>query len=91
MGAQARRARIKQDLDKAEELLDEAGWNDTDGDGIRDKDDRRQEGDVRFQVIHVSNRQDRIDICNLLKQNLDQIGDRVQRPSRWNSRCSARS
>ena len=26
-----------QDLDKAEELLDEAGWTDHDGDGIRDK------------------------------------------------------
>src|SRR5690606_35522076 len=27
----------KQDLDKAEELLDAAGWVDNDGDGIRDK------------------------------------------------------
>ncbi len=27
----------KQDLDKAEDLLDEAGWDDSDGDGIRDK------------------------------------------------------
>ena len=27
----------KQDLDKAEELLDEAGWTDSDGDGVRDK------------------------------------------------------
>ena len=27
----------QQDLDKAEDLLDEAGWTDSDGDGIRDK------------------------------------------------------
>lgn len=28
----------EQDIDKAEELLSQAGWTDTDGDGIRDKD-----------------------------------------------------
>src|SRR5699024_10628745 len=28
---------LKQDLDKAEELLDQAGWIDTDADGVRDR------------------------------------------------------
>jgi len=28
---------LKQDLDEAERLLDEAGWKDTDGDGVRDR------------------------------------------------------
>ena len=28
---------FKQDLEKAEQLLDEVGWIDSDGDGIRDK------------------------------------------------------
>ncbi len=58
-----------QDLDKAEELLDAAGWVDSDGDGVRDKDGQRFE----FTIL-VSNVPDRIAICNLLRENLDQIG-----------------
>jgi len=64
---------IRQDLDKAEELLDEAGWEDHDGDGIRDKDiDGRN---VKFE-FSIMVRQDplRVRICELLKFNLEQIG-----------------
>lgn len=67
---------IKRDLDKAEELLDQAGWRDSDGDGIRDKvvDGRK----IKFDFgILVASRQDRIDICSLLKQNLKEIGIEV--------------
>ncbi len=63
----------KQDLDKAEALLDEAGWTDHDGDGIRDQ----QIGgrNVRFEFSILCNNDPlRIAICNLLKQNLDRIG-----------------
>ncbi len=63
----------KQDLDKAEALLDEAGWSDHDGDGIRDKEigGRR----VRFEFSVLCNNDPlRIAICNLLKENLDRIG-----------------
>ena len=64
---------IQQDLNKAEALLDEAGWKDSDNDGIRDK---RVDGKlVPFEfTILTSNRTDRIDFCNLLKESLDQIG-----------------
>jgi peptide/nickel transport system substrate-binding protein len=68
--------RIKRDLDKAEKLLDESGWKDSDGDGIRDKtvDGRK----IKFDFgILVANRQDRIDICSLLKQNLKEVGIEV--------------
>ena len=64
---------IKQDLDKAEELLAEAGWEDTDGDGILDKEVNGKRIPFDFTII-TSNRQDRIDMCNLLKENLDSIG-----------------
>ena len=37
MASKKKLAPYKQDLDKAEALLDEAGWTDHDGDGIRDK------------------------------------------------------
>ncbi|MFH1918410.1 MAG: ABC transporter substrate-binding protein [Planctomycetota bacterium] len=63
----------KQDLDRAEALLDEAGWSDHDGDGIRDK--RVGGRDVKFEFsILTANLPIRIAICNLLKENLDQIG-----------------
>ena len=62
-----------QDLAKAEELLEQAGWEDSDGDGILDKDFNGRRVPFQFTIL-VSNRQDRIDICNLLRENLDQIG-----------------
>jgi peptide/nickel transport system substrate-binding protein len=62
----------KRDLEKAEKLLDEAGWKLGSG-GVREKvvDGKT----VKFDfIIEVANRQDRIDVCNLLKQNLSEIG-----------------
>ena len=66
----------KQDLDKAEALLDESGWIDSNNDGIRDKEiDGRT---VPFEFSIVVNQQPlRIAICTLLKENLDQIGIRL--------------
>jgi len=61
-----------QDLDKAEELLDEAGWKDSDGDGVRDKKINGRKVDFQFTILTV-NKQDRVDICTLLKECLDQI------------------
>lgn len=63
----------KQDLDQAEELLDEAGWNDSDGDGVRDKVIDGKKVDFEFSVL---TRGDDLPlaICTLLKENLQQIG-----------------
>ena len=63
----------KQNLSKAEELLDEAGWIDHDGDGVRDKEIGGKLKRFEFTIL-CSNVPDRIEICSLLKQNLDQIG-----------------
>ncbi len=62
-----------QDLNKAEDLLDQAGWVDHDGDGIRDKEIGGQSVPFEFSVV-CANIPLRIDICSLLKENLDQIG-----------------
>ena len=62
-----------QDLDKAEDLLDEAGWVDSDGDGIRDKEINGRVVPFEFSLL-VSNKPDRIAICNLLRENLESIG-----------------
>ena len=77
-------APYQQDLDKAEELLAAAGWEDSDGDGYLDNEvqldpdfDGQIDGKARLKfefTILVSNRQDRIEICNLLRENLDAIG-----------------
>jgi len=77
-------AAYKQDLDEAEDLLASAGWKDTDGDGVLDgmvfldpEFDGQLEEVTRMPfefTIAVSNRTDRIALCELLRENLDQIG-----------------
>jgi peptide/nickel transport system substrate-binding protein len=68
-------APYKRNLDKAEDLLDEAGWEDSDGDGLRDKTINGRKVDFEFTVV-TSNRPLRIAICTLLKNNLEEIGVR---------------
>jgi len=63
----------KQDFDKAEALLDAAGWIDHDGDGVRDKEIDGRHVKFEFSIL-TFNAPERIAICNLLKENLDQIG-----------------
>jgi peptide/nickel transport system substrate-binding protein len=64
---------INYDLDKAEDLLDEAGWVDSDGDGTRDKEVNGKVIPFEFTLL-VSQKPDRIAICNLLRENLENIG-----------------
>jgi peptide/nickel transport system substrate-binding protein len=66
----------KQDLDKAEALLDEAGWVDHDNDGVRDKEIDGKLVPFEFSML-VNQQPHRIKICTLLKENLDQIGIRM--------------
>lgn len=64
-----------QDLDKAESLLDEAGWVDSDGDGIRDKmiDGKR----VPFEFALLCYETDFTkSVATLMKDSLEQIGVR---------------
>ena len=63
----------KRDVAKAEELLEAAGWIDHDGDGIRDKEINGKLERFEFSII-TANFADRIDVCNLLSQNLRAIG-----------------
>jgi peptide/nickel transport system substrate-binding protein len=63
----------QQDLDKAEELLDAAGWTDSDGDGIRDKEIDGRRIPFEFTLL-CSQFEDRIQVCTLMKECLDSIG-----------------
>ncbi len=64
---------FKQDLDKAEDLLSQAGWEDSDGDGILDKQIGGKLTKFEFTII-CSTTPNSLKVCELLKQNLDQIG-----------------
>jgi peptide/nickel transport system substrate-binding protein len=64
---------MQQDLGKAEALLDEAGWTDSDGDGVRDKMIGGRRVPFEF-TLHVANLEDRIQLCTLMKECLDRIG-----------------
>lgn len=64
---------IKQDLEGAKKLLDEAGWKDTDGDGIRDKDGKKMH--ILYQTSTNPVRQD---VQALVKGWWNEIGVEVE-------------
>lgn len=72
-GPETPREPYKQDLAKAEALLEEAGWVDNDGDGIREKEINGQTVKFEFGVM-CANQQLRVDICTSLKESLDRLG-----------------
>ena len=64
---------VQQDLDKAQDLLSEAGWEDTDGDGIVDKEINGQR--VPFEFTMLTHTTDTgIKAATLMKECLDQVG-----------------
>ena len=63
-----------QDLDKAQQLLDEAGWKDSDGDGIRDKMIDGKKVPFDFTLLVPSANANGMKICELMRQCLQAIG-----------------
>ncbi|MEN2998149.1 MAG: peptide-binding protein [Brevinematia bacterium] len=57
-------------LEKASELLDRAGWRDTDGDGIRDKEGKK----LSLELIVSQGSEIGIKIGEILKETLKKIG-----------------
>lgn len=64
----------KQDLDKAEALLEEAGWTDSDNDGILDKVVDGQKIKFEFSLQYGSGSKAAERICGMVAENLKQIG-----------------
>jgi peptide/nickel transport system substrate-binding protein len=62
-----------QDLDKAEDLLDEAGWTDSDGDGIRDKMIGGRSVPFEF-TLNTYQTETALQASVLLKESLEKIG-----------------
>lgn len=68
------------DLERAKQLLDEAGWRDTDGDGIRDKDGLP----FRFKLSYPSGNETYERIIKMLKDDAAKIGvDMIPDPVEW--------
>lgn len=64
---------LKMDRDKAKQLLADAGWADSDGDGFLDKEIDGKRRKFEFTML-TRNQQERIDICELMSQNLRLVG-----------------
>jgi peptide/nickel transport system substrate-binding protein len=62
------------DPDSANALLEAAGWTDTNGDGIREKDGRR----LSFSMKTNNDNRMRVDIVTVLQQQLKAVGADVQ-------------
>jgi peptide/nickel transport system substrate-binding protein len=63
----------QQDLNKAEDLLDAAGWKDTDGDGIRDKEIDGKRVPFRF-TLYTFQTESGMQAATLMKTCLEKIG-----------------
>jgi len=62
------------DLDRAKALMTEAGWTDTDGDGILDKVINGQKKDFEFKLLIASSSAEQLSICQMYKEDLLKIG-----------------
>ncbi|MEM7658623.1 MAG: ABC transporter substrate-binding protein, partial [Bacteroidota bacterium] len=59
---------------QAEALLEEAGWTDTDGDGIRDKEVDGKRIPLSFSLLYPPRGQLYNDMCTFVQQELAQVG-----------------
>lgn len=65
---------IEYDLEKARELLDDAGWVDTDGDGLRDKTIDGKSVPFSFDLNFMGGNQTTENTCLLIQESLSKIG-----------------
>jgi peptide/nickel transport system substrate-binding protein len=72
------------DLAKARELLDAAGWKDSDGDGVRDQEIDGKRVPFEFDLIIYSDSAQFLTIAEIMKENCRQIGIKVHvTPTKW--------
>ncbi len=72
------------DLDKASELLDEAGWKDTDGNGIRDKMIAGRKVEASFDLMIYAESPQYQRIAEMIGENCRRIGVNVRiTPTQW--------
>jgi peptide/nickel transport system substrate-binding protein len=75
---------VEYDLDKSKKLLDEAGWTDSNGDGVRDKMIDGQRVDAKFDLMIFADAPSYQTIAEVIKENCRKIGVKVQiSPAKW--------
>jgi ABC-type transport system substrate-binding protein len=74
------------DLDAAKKKLDEAGWKDTDGDGVRDKVINGEKVIFDFSFITYGSSTEYQTVANIYREALLEIGVRMSpRPLEWST------
>ncbi|MCS6895499.1 MAG: ABC transporter substrate-binding protein [Bacteroidia bacterium] len=68
---------IPYDPQKAAQLLDEAGWKDKDGDGVREKDIDGKRIPLEFDIYVNAGNEVRLQIAQIIKQEAEKVGMRV--------------
>lgn len=75
---------VSYDLDRSAKLLSEAGWEDTDGSGIRSKTVNGQQIFARFDLMIYSDAPAYLTIAEIIKENCRKVGVDVQiSASKW--------
>ncbi|MCS6790302.1 MAG: ABC transporter substrate-binding protein [Bacteroidia bacterium] len=68
---------IPYDPIKAAQLLDEAGWKDTDGDGVREKEIEGKRIPLAFDIMVNAGNEVRMQMAQILKQEAERVGMKV--------------
>ena len=66
------------DLERAAALLEQAGWNDSDGDGILDKDNDGTRIDFDFGLVILGSSATTIEMAEIYKSDLSKIGVKMK-------------
>ena len=75
---------IPYDLEKAKSLLEEAGWVDTNGDGIREKEIDGQKVDFEFSLTIFGSSKEYKTIGDIFKEDLQKVGVKLNvQPTEW--------
>lgn len=70
---------IQQDFEKAKTLLEEAGWTDTDGNGIVDKEIDGQRVDLELEFLYTPGSNFQENLSALVQENAKKVGIEIER------------
>ena len=77
-------SRVPYDLDKARQLLDEAGWKDTDSDGVLDKVISGQKVAAKFDLMIYADSPQYRQVAEIIRENCRRVGiDVIITPTKW--------